>query len=175
MTEYPMKDPPGGTGRADAIAHLSAIVGLAGNRDAISDSMTRLRNAARDYSDYELRRFAQLIILCEHPPGEWRENLLAGVLERDEALKEIAMSIDHSWIPTETEDEVFVDEFRNEIIRSYPNQDRVGCPNESDLRRVVLGKIDEYGDSKALMEHTITCGPCMRQVCVFLKEKTRSR
>lgn len=80
MTEYIMKDPDGDTGRADAIAHLSAILGLAGNRDAIGVSMTRLRNAARDYSDYELRRFAQLVILSEHPPGEWRENLLAGVL-----------------------------------------------------------------------------------------------
>jgi hypothetical protein len=51
------------------------------------------------WADYELRRFAQLIIVCENPPGEWREKLLTEVLERDDALKEIAMSIDHSWLP----------------------------------------------------------------------------
>jgi hypothetical protein len=161
--------------RNDAIAHFNALAGLAGNREAIDASTTRLRNAAKGYSDRELIRFAQLIILSEHPPGEWREKLLAEVLERDEALKEIAMSIDHSWLPTETEDEVFMDELRNEVIRSYPNPDRVGCPNESDLHRVVLGKINEYSDSQALIEHTLTCGPCTRQLCVLLKEKARMK
>ena len=173
MTNHPMNDQNGEVGRDDAIAHLNALVGLAGNREAIDASMERLRNAAKDYSDHELRRFAQLIIVCENPPGEWREKLLTEVLERDDALKEIAMSIDHSWLPTETEDEVFMDEFRNQIIRSYPNANRLGCPNESSLRRVVLGKINEYSDSAILMEHTLTCGPCTRQLCIFLKEKTR--
>ena len=92
------------------------------------------------------------------------QKLLTEVLERDDALKEIAMSIDHSWIPTETEDEVFMDEFRNQVIRTYPNPNRLGCPNESSLRRVVLGKINEYSDSAVLMEHTLTCGPCTRQL-----------
>ena len=138
MTNHPTNDQNGGMSRDDAIAHLNALVGLAGNREAIEASMERLRNAAEDYSDQELRRFAQLIIMCENPPGEWRDRLLTEVLERDDALKEIAMSIDHSWLPTETEDEVFMDEFRNQVIRSYPNPDRLGCPNDSSLRRVVL-------------------------------------
>lgn len=173
MTNYPKSDQDGRMSRDDAIAHLKALAGLAGNREAIDASTTRLRNAAKGYLDHELRRFAQLILLCEHPPGEWREKLLDEVLERDEALKEIAMSIDHSWLPTETEDEVFMDELRNEVIRAYPNPDRVGCPDESALRRVVFGGINEYPDSDAVMQHTMTCGPCTRQVSIFVKEKMR--
>src|ERR1700736_1127338 len=102
MVRNPIDNPDAGADRADAIAHLNALLGLAGNREAIDNSMKRLRKAAQGYSDNELTRFAQLIILCEHPPGEWREKLLAEVLQRDDALKEIAMSIDHSWLPTET-------------------------------------------------------------------------
>jgi hypothetical protein len=92
MTRYTIEDSDGGAGRADAITHLNASFGLAGNSDAIAASMKRVRDAAQDDSDYELMRFAQLIIRSEHPPGELREGLLAGVLQRDEALKEIAVS-----------------------------------------------------------------------------------
>jgi hypothetical protein len=53
------------------------------------------------------------------------------------------MSIDHSWLTTETEEEVFMDELRKEILRAYPNPDRAGCPDESALRRVVFGRINE--------------------------------
>jgi hypothetical protein len=173
MEQNSKDNPDGGADRADAIAHLNALLGLAGNREAIDNSIKRLRKAAQGYSDNELTRFAQLIIRYEHPPGEWREKLLAEVQQRDDALKEIAMSIDHSWLPTETEDEVFMDELRNEIIRSYPNPDREGCPNESDLRRVVLGEINQFSDSEALMKHTLTCGPCTRQLGILLKEKAR--
>jgi len=161
--------------RAKVAALLNGLLGLTGDQNAINASVARLRKAAQSYSDHELKRFAQLIILCDHPPGEWRERLLAEVAERDDALKEIAMSIDHSWIPTEAEDDVALEDLRNQIIRSYPNLDRIDCPNESDLRRVVLGDINEYPDSRSLMQHTLACGPCTRQLGILLKEKTRVR
>jgi hypothetical protein len=170
-----MNRPDRGPDRTELAAHLNALLGLAGNVDAIGASVARLRKAAQGYSDHELKRFAQLIILCDHPPGEWRERLLAEVAERDDALKEIAMSIDHSWIPTEAEDDAALEDLRNQIIRSYPNSDRINCPNESDLRRVVLGDINEYPDSGSLMQHTLTCGPCTRQLGILLKEKSRLR
>ena len=159
--------------RAKVIALLNGLLGLTGDQNAINVSVARLRKAAQSYSDHELKRFAQLIILCDHPPGEWRERLLAEVAERDDALKEIAMSIDHSWIPKEAEDDAALEDLRNQIIRSYPNPDRIDCPNESDLRRVALGDFNEYPDSGSLMQHTLTCGPCTRQLGILLKEKAR--
>ena len=175
MTPSQMNKPDRDPDRAEGASLLNALLGLTGNRNAINVSVARLRKAAQSYSDHELKRFAQLIILCDHPPGEWRERLLAGVAEQDDALKEIAMSIDHSWIPTEAEDDAALEDLRNQIIRSFPNPDRVDCPNESDLRRVVLGDINEYPDSGSLIQHTLTCGPCTRQLGIFLKEKTRLR
>jgi hypothetical protein len=168
-----MNKPDGDPDRAKVAALLNGLLGLTGDRNAITVSVARLRKAAQSYSDHELKRFARLIILCDHPPGEWRERLLAEVAERDDALKEIAMSIDHSWIPTEAEDDAALDDLRNQIIRSYPNPDRIEGPNESDLRRVVLGEINEYPDSRSLMQHTLTCGPCTRQLGILLKERTR--
>jgi len=97
------------------------------------------------------------------------------IRNRDDALEEIAMSIDHSWLPTETEEDVFMDELRNEVIRAYPNPDGAGCPDESALRRVVFGEINEYADSDAVMQHTMKCGPCTRQVAIFVKEKARNK
>jgi hypothetical protein len=170
-----MNKPDGDPDRANVAALLNGLLGLTSNQNAINVSVARLRKAAQNYSDHELKRFAQLIILCDHPPGEWRERLLTEVAERDDALKEIAMSIDHSWIPTEAEDDAALEDLRNQIIRSYPNPDRIDCPNESDLRRVVLGDINEYSDSGSLMQHTLTCGPCTRQLGILLKEKTRKR
>ncbi|MGA8669750.1 MAG: hypothetical protein WB679_07730 [Terracidiphilus sp.] len=167
----PGRDPDG----AEVSALLNGLLGLTGNLKAIDVSLVRLRKVAQSYSDHELKRFAELIVLFEHPPGEWRESLLAEVAERDDALKEIAMSIDHSWIPTEAEDDAAMEELRNQIIRSFPNPDRIDCPNESDLRRVVLGDINQYPDSRTLIEHTLTCGPCTRQLCILLKEKVRLR
>lgn len=160
--------------RADQIAHIKAMQGLIANRDAIEASVARVRKAAAGYSDEELHRFARLIILSENAPSEWREGQLKRIRNREEALEEIAMSIDPSWLPTEVEEEVFMDEIRNEIIRSYPNPDRTGCPDESALRRVVFGQINEYPDSETVMEHTLKCGPCTRQVAIFVKEKTRT-
>ena len=173
MRHSQMNKPGGAPDRAKAAALLNGLLGLTGNQNAISVSVARLRKAAQSYSDHELKRFAQLIILCDHPPGEWRERLLSEVEEREDAVKEIAMSIDHSWIPTEAEDDAALEDLRNQIIRSYPNPDRINCPNESDLRRVVLGDINEYPDSRALIEHTLTCGPCTRQLRILLKEKAR--
>ncbi|MGA3047481.1 MAG: hypothetical protein ABSD67_12695 [Terracidiphilus sp.] len=167
----PDRDPD----RAKVIALLNGLLGLTGDQNAIIVSVARLRKAAQRYSDHELKRFAQLIILCDHPPGEWRERLLTEVTEREDALKEIAMSIDHSWIPTEAEDDAALEDLRNQIIRNYPNPHRINCPNESDLRRVVLGDINEYPDSGVLIEHTLTCGPCTRQLGILVKEKTRLR
>ena len=175
MRHSQMNKPDGDPDRAKVAALLNGLLGLTGDQNAINVSVARLRKAAQSYSDHELKRFAQLIILCDHPAGEWRERLLAEVEERDDALKQIAMSIDHSWIPTEAEDDAALEDLRNQIIRSYPNPDRVDCPNESDLRRVVLGDINEYPDSGSLMQHTLTCGPCTRQLSIFLKEKTRLR
>jgi hypothetical protein len=167
----PGRDPDG----AEVSALLNGLLGLTGNQKAIAVSLARLRKVAQSYSDHELKRFAELIVLFDHPPGEWRESLLAEVAERDDALKEIAMSIDHSWIPTEAEDDAAMADLRNQIIRSFPNPDRINCPNESDLRRVVLGDINQYPDSGTLIEHTLTCGPCTRQLCILLKEKSRLR
>jgi hypothetical protein len=175
MRHSQMNKPDGDPDRAKVAALLNGLLGLTGDRNAINVSVARLRKAAQSYSDHELKRFARLIILCDHPPGEWRERLLAEVAERDDALKEIAMSIDHSWIPTEAEDDAALEDLRNQIIRSYPNPDRIDCPNESDLRRVVLGGFNEYPDSGSLMQHTLTCGPCTRQLGILLKEKTRLR
>jgi hypothetical protein len=79
------------------------------------------------------------------------KRLLTEVAERDDALKEIAMWIDHSWIPTEAEDDAALEDLRNQIIRNYPNTNSIDCPNESDLRRVVLGDFNEYSDSGRLM------------------------
>jgi hypothetical protein len=175
MRHSQMNKPDGDPDRAKVAALLNGLLGLTGDRNAINVSVARLRKAAQSYSDHELKRFARLIILCDHPPGEWRERLLAEVAERDDALKEIAMSIDHSWIPTEAEDDAALKDLRNQIIRSHPNPDRIDCPNESDLRRVALGDFNEYPDSESLMQHTLTCGPCTRQLGILLKEKTRLR
>jgi len=159
----------------DRIAHINALRGLIANRDAIDSAVARVRNAAKGYSDEELYRFARLIILSENAPSDWRETQLKRIRNRDDALEEIAMSIDHSWLPTETEEDVFMDELRNEVIRAYPNPDRAGCPDESALRRVVFGEINEYADSDAVMQHTMKCGPCTRQVAIFVKEKARNK
>lgn len=160
---------------ADRIAHIKTLQGLIANRDAIESSVTRVRKAAVGYSDEELYRFAKLIILSENAPSDWRQAQLKRIRNREDALEEIAMSIDPSWLPTEVEEDVFMDELRNEIIRSYPNPDRADCPDESALRRVVFGEINEYPDSETIMEHTLTCGPCTRQVTIFVKQKTRGR
>jgi hypothetical protein len=173
MRRTQMKRPDGDPERAKVAALLNGLLDLTGDQNAIKVSVVRLRNAAQSYSDHELKRFAQLIILCDHPPGEWRERLLTEVTERDDALREIAMSIDHSWIPTEAEDDAALEDLRNQIIRNYPNPNRIDCPNESDLRRVVLGDFNEYSDSGRLMQHTLTCGPCTRQLSIHLKEKAR--
>lgn len=158
---------------AERIGHIKALHGLIANRDAIASAVARVRKAAEDYSDEELFRFARLIILSEHAPSDWRQLQLRRIRNREDALEEIAMSLDPSWLPTETEEDVFMDEFRNEVIRAYPNPDRVGCPDESALRRVVYGAINEYPNSDAVMQHTMKCGPCTRQVAIFVKEKTR--
>lgn len=160
---------------ADRSAHLNALRGLIANRDAIDSAVARVRKAAKGYSDEELCRFARLIILSENSPSEWRQKHVNQIRNREEALEEIAMSIDPSWLPTEIEEDVFMDQLRNEVIRAYPNPDRVGCPDESALRRVVFGEINEYLDSDAVMQHTMKCGPCTRQVAVFVKEKARNR
>jgi hypothetical protein len=161
--------------REDRTGHIKALHGLVANRDAIESAVARVRKAAEGYSDEELFRFARLIVLSEHASSDWRQMQLKRIRIREDALEEIAMSIDPSWMPTETEEEVFMDELRNEVIRAYPNPDRVGCPDESALRRVVFGEINEYPDCDAIMEHTQRCGPCTRQVAVFVKEKARKR
>jgi hypothetical protein len=160
---------------AELIGHIKALHGLIANRDAIELAVARVRKAAEGYSDEELLRFARLIILSEHAPSDWRQMQLKQIRHREDALEEIAMSIDPSWMPIETEEEVFMDELRTEVIRAYPNPDRLGCPDESALRRVVFGRINEYPDVDAIMEHTHTCGPCSRQVAIFVKEKARKR
>lgn len=159
--------------RKERITHFKALVGLIANQDAIQSAVARVRKAAVGYTDDELIRFAQLIIMSEHVPGDWRMRRLARLQDREDALEEIATSIDPSWLPTETEEEVFMDELRNEVIRAYPNPDRVGCPDESALRRVVFGRINENPDLDAIAEHTQTCGPCTRKVAVFLNERAR--
>ena len=157
----------------ERIGQIKALHGLIANRDAIESAVARVREAAQGYSDEELFRFARLILLSEHAPSDWRQMQLKRIGNREDALEEIAMSIDPSWMPTETEEEVFMDELRNEVIRAYPNPGRVGCPDESALRRIVFGEINEFPDSDAIMEHTQRCGPCTRQVSIFVKEKTR--
>lgn len=161
--------------RADRIARLNALRGLIANRDALESSIARVRNAAKGYSDEELYRFARLIILSEHAPSDWRQLQFERVRNREDALEEIAMSIDTSWMPTEIEETVFMDEIRKEVIRAYPNPNREGCPDESALRRVVFGEINEYPDSDAVLQHSLTCGPCTKQVAIFVKEKARNR
>ena len=161
--------------QADRIAHLNALRGLIANRDAVDSAVARVRKAAQGYSDEELCRFARLIILTENAPSDWRQAQLKRIRNREEALEEIAMSIDSSWLPTETEEEVFMDELRNEIIRAYPNPDRVGCPDESAMRRAVFGGLKDNPDIDIVMEHAQRCGPCTRQVAVFVKEKARNR
>ena len=76
--------------RTDRIGYLQALQGLIANRDAVESSMARLRKAAAAYTNEELMRFAQLIILTEHPPSDWREMQLARVRGREDALEEIA-------------------------------------------------------------------------------------
>lgn len=115
MRHSQMNKPHGEPDRAKVAALLNGLIGLTGDQNAIKVSVARLRKAAQSCSDHELKRFAQLIILCDHPPGEWREQLLAEIAERDDALKEIAMSIDHSWIPTEAEDDAALEDLRNQI------------------------------------------------------------
>jgi len=161
--------------QADRIAHLNALRGLIANRDAVDSAVARVRKAAQGYSDEELCRFARLIILSEHSPSEWRQMQVKQIRNREEALEEIAMSIDPSWLPTETEEEVFMDELRNEIIRAYPNPDRVGCPDESTMRRAVFGGLKDNPDIDIVMEHAQRCGPCTRQVAIFVKEKARKK
>ena len=160
---------------SDRIGHINALRGLIANRDAIDSAVARVRNAAKGYSDEELCRFARLIILSEHSPSEWRQMQVKRIRNREDALEEIAMSIDPSWLPTETEEEVFMDELRNEIIRAYPNPNRVGCPDESAMRRAVFGGLKDNPDIDIVMEHAQRCGPCTRQVAVFVKEKARNR
>ena len=161
--------------REDRIAHLNALRGLIANKDAIESAIARVRKAAEGYSDEELHRFARLIILSEHAPSEWRQAQLNRIRNRNDALEEIAISIDASWLPTEVEEDVFMDQLRNEVIRAYPNPNREGCPDESALRRVVFGEINQYPDSDAVIQHTMKCGPCTRQVAVLVKEKARNR
>lgn len=161
--------------REDRIGHIKALQGLIANRDAIESAVARVRKAAEGYSDEELFRFARLIVLSEHAPSDWRRMQLKRIRNREDALEEIAMSIDPSWLPTDVEEDVFMDQLRNEVIRAYPNPDRAGCPDESALRRVVFGEINEYQDSDDVLQHTMKCGPCTRQVSIFVKEKARRK
>jgi hypothetical protein len=160
---------------AERIGHFKALHGLIVNRDAIESAVTRVRKAAAGYSDEELFRFARLIVLSEHAPSDWRQMQLKRIRNREDALEEIAMSIDSSWMSTETEEEVFMDELRNEVIHAYPNPDREGCPDESALRRAVFGVLKDNPDIDIVMKHAQRCGPCTRQVAVFVKEKARNR
>lgn len=146
--------------RAERAGYLNALRGLVANTDAIESSLGRVRRAANGDSDEELYRFARLIIMSEGGPSDWRQARLKRIRNREDALEEIAMSMDHSWLAAETEEDVFMDELRNEVIQAYPNPDRAGCPDESALRRVVFREINEYPDSDAVMQHTMTCGPC---------------
>jgi hypothetical protein len=145
------------------------------NPDAIDSAVTRVRKAAVSYTDDELIRFAQLIIMSEHLPGEWAEGRLERLRGREGALKEIALSIDTSWMGTEEEEEVFLDEIRIGIIRAYPNPDRLGCPGESALRNAVFGGLKDNPDLDAVTEHAQKCGPCTQQVAIFVKEKAGKR
>jgi hypothetical protein len=64
-----------------------------------------------------------------------RERLLTEVTEREDALKEIAMSIDHSWLPTEAEDDAALEDLRNQIIRNYPNPNRIPATHQAGDRK----------------------------------------
>ncbi|MGA8529907.1 MAG: hypothetical protein WB622_09345 [Acidobacteriaceae bacterium] len=161
--------------REDRHTYLKALIGLMANPDAIDFAVARVRKATVGYTDDELMRFAKLIIMSEPLPGEWLEGRLERLRGREDALKEIALSIDTSWMGTEEEEDVFLDELRIGIIRAYPNPDRVGCPGESALRRAVFGGLKNNPDIDAVTEHAHKCGPCTRQIAVFVKEKTRER
>lgn len=161
--------------REDRDTYFKALVGLMANPDAIDSAVARVRKAAVGYTDDELMRFAKLIIMSEPLPGEWLEGRHERLRGREDALKEIALSIDTSWMGTEEEEEVFLDELRIGIIRAYPNPDCVGCPGESALRRAVFGGLKNNPDLDSVMEHAQKCGPCTRQIAVFVKEKTRKK
>jgi hypothetical protein len=79
MRRSQMNKSDGDQDRAKVAALLNGLLDLTGDQNAITVSVARLRKAAHSYSDHELKRFAQLIILCDHPPGEWQERLLAEV------------------------------------------------------------------------------------------------
>lgn len=161
--------------REDQHTYFKALVGLMANQEAIDSAVARVQKAAAGYGDDELMRFARLIIMSEHLPGEWAEGRLERLRGRDDALKEIALSIDTSWMGTEEEEEVFLDELRIGIIRAYPNPDRVGCPGESALRNAVFGGLKDNPDIDAVMEHALKCGPCTQQVAILVKEKAQQR
>jgi len=59
----PGRDPD----RAEVAALLNGLLGLTGNLKAVDVSVARLRKVAQSYSDHELKRFAQLIVLFDHP------------------------------------------------------------------------------------------------------------
>ncbi len=67
------------------------------------------------------------------------------------------------------QEEALFDELRNQIVRAYPNPDRMGCPDESVTPQSGVRA------NHAIMEHAHTCGPCTRQVSIFVKEKARRR
>lgn len=163
---------PDGEG-TERIGYIKALHGLIANREAIDASMARVRKAAIGYTNEELIRFAQLIIRSENAPIDWRDRQLAHLRGREDALEEIAMSIDPSWMPTETDEEVFMDELRVQIIRAYPNPDRIGCPDESALRRAVFGGLKDNLDLDAVMKHANKCGPCTQQVAILVKQKAQ--
>lgn len=161
--------------REDRDTYLKALVGLMANPDAIDSAVARVRKAAVRYTDDELMRFAQLIIMSEPLPGEWLEGRLERLRGREDALKEIALSIDTSWTGTEEEEEVFLDELRIGIIRAYPNPDRAGCPGESALRNAVFGGLKDNPDLDSVTEHARKCGPCTQEIAAFVKEKTLTK
>jgi len=169
----PERTPDGA--REDRYTYFKALVGLMANQDAIDSAVARVGKAAVGYTDEELMRFAQLIVMSEPLPGEWLEGRLERLRGREDALKEIALSIDTSWMGTEEEEEVFLDELRIGIIRAYPNPDRVGCPGESALRNAVFGGLKDNPDIDAVTEHAHRCGPCTQQIAIFVKEKARRR
>jgi len=169
----PERTPDGA--REDRYTYFKALVGLMAHQDAIDSAVARVRKAAAGYANDELMRFARLIIMSEPLPGEWLEGRLERLRSRNDALREIALSIDTSWMGTETEEEVFLDELRIGIIRAYPNPDRVGCPSESALRNAVFGGLKDNPDLDAVTKHAYKCGPCTQQIAVLVKEKTRER
>lgn len=152
--------------------HVFALFGFFWHEEEHRRSVEKLRAIAADYSDAELVRFAHLLARYDRPAGENRERSTAGVSDREGALAEIALTIDTSWMVSEAEDEIYFDEVRNGIIRSYPNPTREGCPSESALREIVMREMSESTDAdmKALL-HAYHCGPCMRLVVAFIKER----